>query len=140
MFFYYSTVTLFAKFWGLSISLFKFLATSTENIHNGIRGRKGVNIVWDSGISIISSYMSVTVSHSVITPKTTQFLDFISITFDIVFSLPSCRGGCGEIRKVRITEEFIGKQLFVGKSGAPHAPRRGGNIFRLRKNYNIWAS
>ncbi|NCO31309.1 hypothetical protein GW891_00275 [bacterium] len=87
--FFYSTVTLFAKFWGLSISLFRFFATSTANNHKGIKGKKGVNIGCVLGISIISSYISFTVSPDVITHNTSHSLAFISFIFDIVFSLIS---------------------------------------------------
>jgi hypothetical protein len=51
----YSTVTLFAKFCGLSISLSNSFAISTAKIHNGINGKNGVKIGCELGISIISS-------------------------------------------------------------------------------------
>ena len=84
-FFFYSTVTLFARFWGLSISLFKFFAISTENIQSGINGRNGVNIGCDFGISIISLYISLVVSQAVITHNIVPFLACISLTFEMVF-------------------------------------------------------
>jgi hypothetical protein len=71
------------------MSLFKIFAISTDIIHKGISGKNGFKISFVSGISIKSSYISVILSHLEITPRTTQFLVFISFIFEIVFSFIS---------------------------------------------------
>ncbi len=51
----YSTVTLFARFCGLSTSRPSFFAIPTAMSHMGISGRNGERSGWDVGTSITSS-------------------------------------------------------------------------------------